>query len=185
MIGFFILLYSSVHAAEFRTHSLLGGIRLDSTDSAVGGGAQLQYRWHHSPSLSVDASGGIGYLNQAKTSWEEDHSSLLLTIGPSWHVHRSQQIDVYLGLRFLHLHHATLNSWLQTPVANMIGDSAGGVLHRSGLGTTLGLNRVLLTLPTRHIIMWENEISLQWIPSSAEYHVLGEFSTGLRWGIAD
>lgn len=183
MSTFLFLFTLFVYGAEFRTHSLVANIRFDSTIQSLGGGAQIQYRWHHSSLFAIDATGGVGYLSHLKDQpWNSAQASIFLCIGPSWHVSYSTTTNIYAGAHVLHLHHASVQSWMSTPLANMIGDSAGGVLHRSGFGAKVGFDKILIELPSGNLLSWENEITLQYIPSSSEYNIFGSIMTGIRLG---
>ena len=176
-----VLLSQTVLYAEERSpHSIQIQLRLDGTSHNRGFGSQFVYRWKPKSQLGIDFIGGVGYLRQSP-NWLSDMASIYLSIGPSWHKNISHNFSIYSGIRFLHLHHATLESWRNTPFANLTGDSAGGVLHRSGFGMAIGCSQKEVVKTWGANFSWENEVSMHMVPSSTAYFFFASFATGLRW----
>ena len=83
-------------------YSIHLGVRLDSASHALGGGGQLQFRWQKSPFWGWDVVGRMGYLHRdVSLDWSDDHISIALAFGPSWHMNVSEVLQSYGGIRFL------------------------------------------------------------------------------------
>ncbi|MFN3201074.1 MAG: hypothetical protein ACE366_21920 [Bradymonadia bacterium] len=175
-----LLLLPVTAVAERSPWSFSAGPRLEAAAEHGLGGSQAGARWRFSESFALDLVGRQGYLS----SYEEglgDHAYVALLAGITWQgADAGDGWTPNVSARLAHIHHATAESWAETPGANIAGDSNGGVEHRSGAELAVGLLGPRLYSGEGWHLRWSVELSGTTLPSS---EVMG-WSMGLTGGVA-
>jgi hypothetical protein len=172
----------------------VGRGRLDSSLAAFAAAGGVDYRgevrlrWRLLDHLDVAVAGRAGLLRVAlddrfgpgtagASHAEADQFVLALGVGPMWSSGaRVDGWELYGGVLLAHVHHARLPSWQRTPLANLAGDSAGSVRHRSGIEALFGFSPAPLTRLGDYALLAGAELGAGVLPSSQEL----SWSAGLR-----
>ncbi len=126
---------------------------------------QLTFRFRFADHFYADAVGKSGHV--LGSSNYENQFYVALAIGPGMSTGESlDSWEFRLSPRFTHVHHATTASWRDTPFANALGDSDGGVEHRSGLELALGATAPRLGSIRSYRMIWSADIIGNYLPSS-------------------
>lgn len=154
-------------------------LRPEIAPGGRGIGTHLTLRYRLLDWLDLDLA-GRGLLATAWDDTDDDELYVALVAGLAYAP--IADVDRYApraGLRFIHVHHATTQSWSDTPIANIAGDSDGGVRHRSGLEVALGLQG------PRLFDLWDSagrldfELSGSMLPSSDYFQYTVALAIGL------
>lgn len=154
-------------------------LRPEFAPGGRGIGTHLALRYRLLDWLDLDLA-GRGLLATAWDDTDDDELYVALVAGLAYAP--LADVDRYApraALRFIHVHHATTQSWRDTPIANIAGDSDGGVRHRSGLEVALGLQG------PRLFDLWDSagrldfELSGSMLPSSDFFRYTVALAIGL------
>ena len=157
---------SAAHAdsdyTTLRFHSETGVQMYKGGFSSVG---QLTMRYRFAENFYADVVGRSGTVH-ARSQFE-DQFYLALAAGPG--ITTGEAPDGWefrLSPRVTHVHHATTASWRATPIANMLGDSDGGVEHRTGLELALGVTGSRFGRLGQRRFIWSADVITNLLPSS-------------------
>jgi hypothetical protein len=130
---------------------------------------QLLVRYAAWPSVHLEVAGRSGHVGPFGP---DDQVYGALALGAGWTTGASQTRHAFrLGARVAHIHHATVSSWRATPIANLLGDSHGGVEHRNGFELVAGFTGAPVGRMGRWTMLWEADGVVGMLPSS----------TPMRW----
>ncbi|MEZ4471201.1 MAG: hypothetical protein R3F60_10450 [bacterium] len=153
-------------------------LRPELAAEGAGLGTQASFRYRFTPTFSLDSVG------RSTLSWGraggEDELYAALGVGVGFEL--GDDLEAWsprAALRLTHIHHATLESWGDTPYANAAGDSSGGVRHRSGFEGAVGLVAPTLTPLWGQALRWELELSAGLLPSSEHFAWMTALVIGL------
>lgn len=155
------------------------GAGVHTYSSGSGPTGQLTLRYSPFEHLVVDVTGRSGAVLNHFDGRDTYFGTLLLGAGLSSGMSR-QGWQVRLVPRLMHVHHATGASWLDTPGANVAGDSSGGVLHRSGAELGLGVTSPPFGSLGQYSLIWDAEINAGVLPASLEMRR----SLGVLFGVS-
>ncbi len=127
---------------------------------------QLSLRYRPTAHLYVDVVGRSGAIIEARDRSDQFYVAML--VGPG--LSSGEDFDGWewrLSPRLSHVHHASWASWGHTPGHNIGGDSAGGVVHRSGFELSAGLSGPQFGEVLGQRILWNVELIGNALPSSA------------------
>ena len=143
------------------------------TQGAVG---DFAVRWRIGQTFGLAANGRAGYL-AANDAYPRE-GLLALLIGPmaQWEIGRWQ---LHTALQLLHVHNTALADWAMNPLANMAGDSAGSVAHRTGGEASVGVTWPELMHWAKWRLVVETDVAASILPSS---ELLG-WAAGIRIGV--
>lgn len=155
------------------------GLRPALSAGGTGVGFQTMYRYRFTPNVALDTLGRSN-LSWANAAGDADQFYLALGAGVAW----QQAESVYqwawrTSARFTHVHHASTDSWLDTPGANVAGDSSGGVAHRSGAEWAVGVIAPKMTDLWGQHLRWEIEAQVNTLPSSDHFVWAAGLTIGL------
>jgi hypothetical protein len=155
------------------------GIRPELAAGGSGLGFQSMFRYRFAPNWSLDTAGRSVH-SVAQDAGDPDQFYLALIIGLGWLEDvPPTEWTLRTSARFTHVHHATVDSWKDTPFANLAGDSDGGVEHRSGAELAVGAVAPMLTDLWGEGLRWEIELQGGVLPSSSHF----EWTAGLTVGL--
>ena len=155
------------------------GLRTELAAGGIGPGFQTMFRYRFARHFAFDAL-GRSTLSWASAPSDPNQFYLALGAGVAWiQGLTAVEWDWRTSLRFTHIHHATTDSWLDTPGSNAAGDASGGVQHRSGAEWAVGVVAPKLTKLWGHNLRWEIEAQLSTLPSSDHF----VWATGLTLGL--
>ena len=155
---------------HLHVRSDVGGMAHTAHGSAFG---QIAARYDITDHVFVDAAGRTGAALRTFPDQDQLYVALLSGVGLSTG-HWLDAWKLHVSARFAHIHHASVESWGETPGANIGGTSSGGVEHRSGAEFGLGTQGpALYVADGGFTVGWNAELLAQWLPASPE----------LSWGL--
>ncbi len=149
------------------------------------GESRFRYRIH--PLLDLAVQGRAGMLradSDAKDRDTLDQPTLSLAAGAVVHTRPARDTWEFAGsLLLAHVHHATLASWKRTPAANLAGDSAGSVRHRSGLEVFAAATAPAIAQLGDYGLLLGADACFTWLPTSPALQTSAgvRITLGLRW----
>ena len=145
-----------------RIHSQLGVQGYTGGVVSVG---QLVARYRFADYWYVDAVGKSGSV--FGRSGFDDEFYLALAVGPGLSTGEAPEgWEFRLSPRVTHVHHATTTSWKETPLSNLVGDSNGGVEHRTGLEFSVGVTGPRFGSFRERRFIWSADLLANFLPSS-------------------
>ena len=144
------------------------------TSGAVG---DFAVRWRIGQTLGLAANGRAGYLSAS--TWYPHEGLLAILIGPmaEWDLGRWQ---LHTALQLSHVHNTALEDWASHTLANVAGDSAGSVAHRTGAEASVGVTWPELLRGEKWRLVLETDATVSVLPSSE----LLAWMAGIRIGVA-
>ena len=140
---------------------------------------QLTARYRFTPRLYLDIVGKSGQLF-ARSSYD---NQLYLALGAGAGISTGEAPNGWefrFSPRVTHVHHASTDSWRETPLSNLAGDSDGGVQHRSGVELAAGVTGPQFGSFRSRRFLWSADLLVDFLPSSDEM----EFGVGAVVGIS-
>jgi hypothetical protein len=128
---------------------------------------QLTLRYQLLEYLVMDATGRSGTVLINRDGQDPYFAALLIGAGVSTG-RLLHNWELRLTPRFMHVHHAPGQSWLDTPGANLSGDSSGSVVHRSGAELAMGVTFPATGAIGPYRLLWSAELNAGLLPSSEE-----------------
>lgn len=155
------------------------GIRPEHASGGTGFGFQSAFRYRFTPTIALDTV-GRSVWSPARDAGDDDQFYLALAAGLAWvEADAPSRWATRVSGRLTHVHHATVDSWRDTPGSNLAGDSDGGVEHRSGFELAVGAIAPGFTGLWGQNLRWEIELQAGYLPSSEPF----KWTAGLTLGL--
>jgi hypothetical protein len=146
------------------------------TPQTTGTVGDFAVRWRIGRTFGLAANGRAGYL--AASLWYPHEGVLALLVGPmaEWDVGRWQ---LHTAIQLAHVHNTALEDWATHTLANIAGDSAGSVAHRTGAEVSVGVTWPELLRGDKWRLVLETDATASVLPSSE----LLTWTAGIRIGV--
>jgi hypothetical protein len=158
---------------------LYADVGVQGFSGGIGSVSQLTGRYRFARHWYMDIVGRSGTVFAGSAS--ADQFYFAMGVGPGFST--GEELDGWefrASPRVTHVHHASFDSWGETPWSNLAGDSNGGVRHRSGAELAVGVSGPQFGRIGDLRFLWSADVMAGVLPSSEEM----KFGAGALLGLS-